>query len=133
MIEQHRAERCNSCSGCDEYRAPLRMPQRKVAERLVHFYFLAGTEREQIGREQPVWNAVQAERELVTAARGGDGIGTSNLFAVRLLQYRDKLAWRKGQFLASGHFKVEVMHLRRQFFPTQQLRFQKLLSSFTLL
>src|SRR5689334_13044517 len=131
MIEQHRAERCNTCSCSHEHGAPLRMPQRKVAERLVHFYFLARTECKQVGGEQAVRNAIQTESELVSAARGGDGVGTSNLFAVRLFQYGDKLAWRKGQFLASGHFKVEMMHLGRQFSPTQQLRFQKLLS-FTL-
>lgn len=100
------------------------MPQSEIAQRLVYLNLVAGIQSEEIGRNQPVGNAIQTQCKAVSMARRGNRIGARDLSSVHMLKNGYELTRRKLQGLRFGRFEFEMPYLRRQFLPAKQSCFQ---------
>src|SRR5579863_2202467 len=82
MIQQHGTERRDTSAGRDEDSAAAGMSKREVAERLMHFDFVAGIEFKQPTRDDAGRHAIQTKRELITRPGRSNRVGAGDLFPV---------------------------------------------------
>ena len=119
VIQQHGTEWRESRAGGNEHGAMSGMSHGEVPQRLMHFDFVTWTQLKKPARDYAVRHAIETQRKLVSAARRGDGIRTRDLLPVFMVDNGDKLTRCERQFLYLRDFKLEVVHLGREFFPIQ--------------